>query len=155
MYTKEQEEIALREYERLGSVYAVIQRLGYPNKSKLYCRYERKKAGVENKHGSIAGQAVSREHSCNTPGRPRNPPAELKYDAIYRCFEMGEDVEYVSREIGYSRASIYAWRRKCLKHRMVGLVAKKSIPRQPCLRRPQSHNRRNRRLCAPSCRSFS
>lgn len=29
MYTKEQEEIALREYERLGSVYAVIRRLGY------------------------------------------------------------------------------------------------------------------------------
>ena len=31
MYTKEQEEIALKEYERLGSVNAVIRRLGYPN----------------------------------------------------------------------------------------------------------------------------
>ena len=37
-----------------------------------------------------------------------------------RCFELGEDVEYVSREIGYSRMSIYAWRRKYLKYGMVG-----------------------------------
>ena len=31
MYTKEKEEIALREYERLGSIAAVIRRLGYPS----------------------------------------------------------------------------------------------------------------------------
>lgn len=36
MYTKEQEEIALREYERLGSIAAVIRRLGYPSESTLY-----------------------------------------------------------------------------------------------------------------------
>lgn len=29
-----------------------------------------------------------------------------------RCFELGEDVEYVSRDIEYNRTSIYAWRRK-------------------------------------------
>lgn len=29
MYTKEQEEIALKEYERLGSVHTVIRQLGY------------------------------------------------------------------------------------------------------------------------------
>ena len=46
MYTKEQEEIALREYERLGSITAVIRRLGYPSESTLYRWYERKKAGV-------------------------------------------------------------------------------------------------------------
>ena len=32
MYMKEQEEIALREYERLESGHAVIRRLGYPSK---------------------------------------------------------------------------------------------------------------------------
>lgn len=32
MYTKEQEGIALREYERLESVHAVIRRFGYPSK---------------------------------------------------------------------------------------------------------------------------
>ena len=115
-----------------GLCNAVIQTLGYPSKSTLYRWYERKKAGAENKHGCITSQAVSSDHSCNTPRHPRNPPAELKYEAIHRCFEMGEDVEYVSREIGYSRASIYAWRRKYLKHGMVGLMAKKKgIPRQP------------------------
>ena len=31
MYTKEQEEIALKEYERLGSIAAVIHWLGYLN----------------------------------------------------------------------------------------------------------------------------
>ena len=132
MYTKEQEEIALRKYEQLGSVYAVIQRLGYPSKSTLYRWYERKKAGGENKHGCITGHSVDTGHCCNTPEHPRHPSAELKYEAIRRCFEIGEDVEYVSREIGYSRASIYAWRRKYLKYGMVGLMAKKkSIPRQP------------------------
>ena len=36
MYTKEQKEIALREYERLGSVHAVIRRLGYTSKSPFF-----------------------------------------------------------------------------------------------------------------------
>lgn len=53
MYTKEREEMALREYERLGSVTAVIQRLGYPSESTLYRWYERKKAGLENRHGQM------------------------------------------------------------------------------------------------------
>ena len=33
MYTKEQEEIALKAYEQLGSVHAVIRRLEYPSES--------------------------------------------------------------------------------------------------------------------------
>ena len=53
MHTKKQEEMALREYERLGSVTAVIQRLGYPSESTLYRWYERKKAGLENRHGQM------------------------------------------------------------------------------------------------------
>ena len=46
MYTKEQGEIALKEYERLGSIAAVIHWLGYPSESTLYRWYERKKAGL-------------------------------------------------------------------------------------------------------------
>ena len=53
MYTKEQEEMALQEYERLGSVATVIQKLGYPSESTLYRWYERKKAGLENRHGQM------------------------------------------------------------------------------------------------------
>ena len=36
MYTKEQKVIALKEYERLGSIIAVIHRLGYPSESTVY-----------------------------------------------------------------------------------------------------------------------
>ena len=134
MYTKEQEEMALREYERLGSVAAVIQKLGYPSEPTLYRWHERKKAGLENRHGQIAEATATMDHHCNTPGHPRHPSAEFKYEVLRRCFELGEDVEYVSREIGYSRKSIYVWRRKYLKYGMVGLMAKrKSIPRAPML----------------------
>ena len=137
MYTKEQEEIALREYERLGSIAAVIRRLGYPSESTLYRWYERKKAGLENRHGHTEESPTEMDHHCNTSGHPRHPSAEFKYEVIHCCFELGEDVEYVSREIGYSRMSIYVWRRKYLKYGMVGLMAKrKSIPREPL---PQDH----------------
>lgn len=137
MYTKEQEEIALREYERLGSIAAVIRRLGYPSESTLYRWYERKKAGLENRHGHTEESPTEMDHHCSTPGHPRHPSAEFKYEVIHRCFELGEDVEYVSREIGYSRMSIYVWRRKYLKYGMVGLMAKrKIIPREPL---PQDH----------------
>lgn len=61
---------------------------------------------------------------------------------LHRCFELGEDVEYVSKGIGYSRMSIYVWRSKYLKCEFVGLMAKrKSIPRKlllPDAPRPQS-----------------
>lgn len=137
MYTKEQEKRALREYERLGSIAAVIHWLGYPSESTLYRWYERKKAGLENRHGQIAETTTTTGHHCNTPGYPRYPSAEFKYEVLHRCFELSEDVEYVSREIGYSRMSIYTWRRKYLKYGMVGLMAKrKSIPRAPL---PQEH----------------
>ena len=142
MYTKEQEEIALKAYEQLGSVHAVIRRLGYPSESTLYSWYERRNAGVENRHGHAAEIPEKSDHKCNTPDHPRHPSAEFKYEVLRRCFELGEDVEYVSREIGYSRMSIYTWQRKYLKYGMVGLMAKrKSILRKPLppnALRPQS-----------------
>ncbi len=36
MYTKEQKERALKEFERLGSVQAVVTLLGYPSRHTLY-----------------------------------------------------------------------------------------------------------------------
>ena len=137
MYTKEQEESALREYEQPGSVTAVIRRLGYPSESTLYRWYERRKAGLENRHGHRAEISENTDHQCSKPDHPRHPSAEFKYEVLRRCFELGEDIEYVSREIGYSRMSIYVWRRNYLKYGMVGLMAKrKSIPREPL---PQNH----------------
>ena len=72
------------------------------------------------------------DYYCNTPRHPRHHYAEFKYEAIHHCFELGEDVEYVSREIGYSRVSMYNWRRKYPEYGMVGLMVKRnSIPREP------------------------
>lgn len=142
MYTKEQEEIALKAYERLGSVHAVSWWLGYPSKSTLYHWYERWNAGLENRHVHAEEIPEKSDYQCNTLDHPRHPSAEFKYEVLRRCFKLGEDVEYVSREIGYSRMTIYTWRRKYLKYGMVGLMAKrKSIPRKPLppdAPRPQS-----------------
>ena len=134
MYTKEQEERALQEIERLGSITAVIQKLGYPSSSTLYRWDERKRAGIENHHrNSRKDQASQREKAS------ANASAEFKYNVIRRCFEDGEAVEYVSREIGYSRVSIYKWRRQYLQQGMIGLMAgkrrleKQQIPQvEPC-----------------------
>ena len=79
-YTKELAEMALREYERLGSIAAVIHQLGYPSESTLYRWYERKKAGLENRHGFISETPTTTDHHCNTPEHPRHPSAEFKYE---------------------------------------------------------------------------
>ena len=124
MYTKEQGEIALREYERLRSIATVIRRLGYPSESALYRWYERKKAGLENRNAHTEASTTKMDYHCNTPG---NPSEEFQYEEIYRCFELGEDVESVSGEIEYSRMSIHVWHRKYLKYGLVGLMAKRKI----------------------------
>lgn len=47
------------------------------------------------------------DHKCNTPDHQRYPSAEFIYEVLRRCFELGENVEYVSGEIGCSRMGIY------------------------------------------------
>ena len=134
--------IALKAYEQLESVHAVIRRLGYPSESALYRWYEHRNADLENKHGHAAEIPEKSDHKGNTPDHPRHPSDEFKYEVLRCYFELGEDVEYASREIGYSRMSIYTWQRKYLKYGMVGLMAKKKgIPRKPLpldASRPQS-----------------
>lgn len=63
----------------------------------------------------------------NPPEHPRNPPLEVKLNAIHRCYELGENIKYVSEDIGYSRASIYQWRKRYLKEGRVGLMNNKNI----------------------------
>ena len=65
--------------------------------------------------------------NTNTATHPRNPPVEVKMDATHRCFELGESIKYVSEEIGYSRASIFAWRKKYLQGGTVALMNDKNI----------------------------
>ena len=131
MYTKEQKERALKEFERLGSVQAVVTLLGYPSRHTLYDWYRNKIADIADYHGSLDKEYQIKQKYINAPNHPRNPDANLKLDAIKRCFSLGEGVEYVSRDIGYSRASIYSWYRKYQKCGVAGLMSsKKQIKRE-------------------------
>lgn len=131
MYTKEQKERALKEFERLGSVQAVVTLLGYPSRHTLYNWYRNKIADIADYHGSLDKEYQIKQKYINAPNHPRNPDTNLKLDAIKRCFSLGEGVEYVSRDIGYSRASIYSWYRKYQKLGVAGLMSsKKQIKRE-------------------------
>ena len=125
MYTKEQKERALKEFERLCSVQAVVTLLGYPSRHTLYDWYRNKIADIADYHGSLDKEYQIKQKYINAPNHPRNPDANLKLDAIKRCFSLGEGVEYVSRDIGYSRASIYSWYRKYQKFGVAGLMSSK------------------------------
>ena len=48
-------------------------------------------------------------------------------NAIHRCFELGESVKSVSEDIGYTRASIYSWRKKYLHGGITALINDKNI----------------------------
>ncbi len=103
MYSQDKINIALQVYHQCGSVTNTIRVLGYPTRRALYTWIENE--GVQ----KTPRKALD---NTNTATHPRNPPAEVKMDAIHRCFELGESIKYVSEEIGYSRASIYAWPQK-------------------------------------------
>ena len=61
-----------------------------------------------NYHGSLDKPYIIKEKIINASNHPRIPDTSLKLEAIKRCFSLGEGVEYVSRDIGYSRVSIYS-----------------------------------------------
>ena len=131
MYTKEQKERALKEFERLGSVQATVTNLGYPSRHTLYVWYRDMIANKQCYHGSPNKPYQVKQKYINAPNHPRYPDTNLKLEAIKRCFSLGEGVEYVSREIGYSRMSIYAWYRQYRKYGMAGLMSsKKQIKRE-------------------------
>lgn len=119
MYSEEQYYRALEVYEETQSITKTIRLLGYPaRRQTLYNWINRKRLLPENR---------STFRGYNTPEHPRHPPLEMKLNAIRRCFERGEDVQSVSKEIGYSTASIYAWRRKYI---LKGTAALMNSPKE-------------------------
>ena len=84
-------------------------------------RQERPQDSIQKKKSVYRGE--------NTLRHPRHPPIKLKTEVLHRCFELGEDVKSVSEEIGYSRASIYTWRRKYLREGMTVLMNSADAPR--------------------------
>ena len=119
MYSKGQKDIALRIYHQTESVTETIRILGYPTRRNLYTwiAEENTPPKTRKKYPVIN----------NPPDHPRNPPLEVKLDAIHRCYELGENIKYVSEDIGYSRASIYQWRKRYLKEGTLGLMNHKNI----------------------------
>ena len=119
MYSKEQKDIALRIYHQTESVTETIRILGYPTRRNLYTwiAEENTPPKTRKKYPVIN----------NPPDHPRNPPLEVKLDEIHRCYELGENIKYVSENIGYSRASIYQWRKRYLKEGTLGLMNHKNI----------------------------
>ncbi len=118
MYSQDKINIALQVYHQCSSVTNTIRMLGYLTRRAFYTWIENE--GV---------QKMSRKvlDNTNTATHPRNPPVEVKMDATHRCFELGESIKYVSEEIGYSRASIFAWRKKYLQGGTVALMNDKNI----------------------------
>ena len=119
MYSKEQKDIALRIYHQTESVTETIRILGYPTRRNLYTWIAKENTPPKPR----------KEYPVidNPPEHPRNPPLEVKLNAIHRCYELGENIKYVSEDIGYSRASIYQWRKRYLKEGTLGLMNHKNI----------------------------
>jgi len=117
-YSKQQKEIALKLYKQTESVSETIRVLGFPTRRQLYNWI------YEDSHPK---PTRTPEIILNSPEHPRNPSLEVKLDALHRCYELGENIKYVSEDIGYSRASIYQWRKRYLKEGTLGLMNNKNI----------------------------
>ena len=121
----EEKERALKEFGRLGSVQVVITLLDYPSRHTLYDRYRNKIANTPVYHVSPTKPYLVKQKYLNHADHPSYTGANLKLEAIKRCFFLGGCVEYVSREIRYSRMSIYTWYRKYKKYEVAGLMSSK------------------------------
>ena len=105
MYTKEQREKALQIYDECHSVTKVIRCLGYPkSRQEMYVWLRQR--------DKTPPERPLRRRINNSPQHPLHPSVDVKLAILNRCFIEGENVKLVSEETGYSRASIYAWRRK-------------------------------------------
>lgn len=105
-------------YHQIGSATDTVRRLGYPSRKHLY-NWIRNEGKTKGKRKKL--------NLKNTIEHPRNPPVEFKLKVLRRCFENGESVKSVSEEIGYSRPSIYMWRRRYLQGGAVSLMNTKNI----------------------------
>lgn len=118
MYTQEQIITALKTYHLCKSVTKTTFMLGYPTKRALYTWIK-----------DEGSQKSPRKDLCNinTRNHPRTPSLEVKMNAIHRCFELGESIKLVSESIGYTRASIYTWRKRYLQGGTTALMNDKNI----------------------------
>ncbi len=120
-YTEQEKQQALALYDETGSIAKVINTLGYPTRQNMYTWI--KNRNIEKKIKASVDYSDKPEHR-------RHPSLELKLSIIHRCFEEGEDIKSVSQDSGYSRTSIYLWRRKYVAGGAAALASeKKHLPR--------------------------
>lgn len=118
MYSEEQRTKALHVFHEIESVTDTVRRLGYPSRKHLYT-WIRNEEKTKEKRKKLKLK--------NTTEHPRNPSAEFKLQVLRRCFENGKSVKSVSEEIGYSRVSIYMWRKRYLQGGAASLMNTKNI----------------------------
>ena len=121
MYSKEQRESALQLYDECRSVTKVIQKLGYPSRQGMYKWIKERTKSPKEK--------ASRKRLTNAKEHPLHPSAETKLTILERCFINGENIQLVSEETGYSRTSIYRWRKLYVSQGAAALMNEKDRPR--------------------------
>ena len=120
-YTEQEKQEALALYDELGSISKVINKLGFPSRQNMY-------TWIRNRN--VEQEKRKKADCSDPPEHRRHPSLETKLNILHRCFELGEDILSVSEETGYSRTSIYLWRRKYLAGGSVSLMSKqKHLPR--------------------------
>ena len=119
-FSEEEKKKALQLYDETGSISKVIQKLGYPSRQNMYTWI--KNRNIERKR--------RKSDYTDSPDHRRHPSLETKLEIIHRCFEEGEEIKSISEEYGYSRESIYSWRKKYLSGGAGALMnKKKDLPR--------------------------
>jgi len=120
-FSLEQKHIALQLYDEKKSVTRVITQLGYPTRQTMYRWLWKRTAPPK--------PPKKRRKFIHTAEHPRHPSLEAKLEILHRCFESGENVKLVSEETGYSRLSIYLWRRRYIKEGRLAFMNSKDVPR--------------------------
>ena len=80
VYSYEKKSIALKVFHQTNSVSETIRILGYPTRRQLYSWID------DENLPSKERKPLPR--IANSPDHPRNPPLDVKLDAIKRCFEL-------------------------------------------------------------------
>ena len=119
-FSEEEKSKALQLYDETGSISKVIQKLGYPSRHHMY-------TWINNRY--IERKRRESDYT-DSPDHRRHPSLETKLEIIHRCFAEGEAIRSISEEYGYTRGSIYSWRRKYLSGGAGALMnKKKDLPR--------------------------
>ena len=125
--SEEEKKNALQLYDETGSISKVIQKLGYPSRQNMYTWI--KNRNIERKRRKC--------DYTDSPDHRRHPSLETKLEILHRCFEEGEAITSISEEYGYSRESIYSWRKKYLSGGAGALMnKKKDLPMRKCKMTP-------------------